>query len=185
VRQSGFIDICVVDSDELWPKGSLAIIDEIVKTNKPIAISLPMIPVLGFPGYPVQGATDRVISYVGQGCVLRDCRTPIGPVYYENRVTVYHFTSTRRTLPETIEKHRQSGHFDDPDYDFENWLTNVLPNVKPGLKNAHMFKRYQIWPQVRSWTVDDLVHIPPTIYEYLAIPEDILAQAPNYETSHA
>lgn len=169
VRQNGFTNICVVDSDELWPKGSLAVIKELVEKSNPLAISLPMIPVVGFPGYPIQGATDRVISYVGQSCVFRDCRTPIGQVYYENRVMVYHFTSTRRTMEETIEKHRQSGHFDDPEYDFEGWLKNVLPNIKPGMKNAHMFKRYQIWPEVRAWKPEELSDIPQTIHQYLAI----------------
>jgi len=169
VRQSGFHKICVVDSDELWPTGTLAIIKELVDSTNPLAISLPMTPVLGFPGYPVQGATDRVISYVGQGCTFRDCRTPLGPVYYENRATVFHFTSTRRTMEETIEKHRQSGHFDDPEYDFEGWLRNVLPNVKPGMRNAHMYKRYQIWPEVRSWSAAELADIPTTIHQYLAI----------------
>lgn len=173
VRQNGFSSICVVDSDELWAKGTLAILKEIVDKSNPLAISLPMIPVVGFPGYPIQGATDRVISYVGQSCVFRDCRTPIGTVYYENRVTVYHFTSTRRTMEETIEKHRQSGHFDDPNYDFEGWIKNVLPNIRPGMRNAHMFKAYQIWPVVRSWTADDLKNIPETIHKYLG--KDYLA----------
>jgi hypothetical protein len=169
VRQHGFKNICVVDSDELWARGTLAKIKEIVDSSSPLAISLPMIPVMGFPGYPIQGATDRVISYVGQSCVLRDCRTPIGQVYYENRTVVYHFTSTRRTKEETIEKHRQSGHFDDPEYDFENWIINVLPNVRPGMKNAHMYKRYQIWPEVRAWTPEDLAEIPQSIHQYLAV----------------
>lgn len=168
VRQNGFTNICVVDSDELWPVGSLAIIKEIVDSSNPLAISLPMTPVLGFPGYPVQGATDRVISYIGQSCVFRDCRTPIGQVYIENRVNVYHFTSTRRTMEETIEKHRQSGHFDDPEYDFEGWLRNTLPNVKPGMRNAHMYRRYQIWPEVRAWKPEELAEIPATIHPYLA-----------------
>lgn len=176
VRQNGFNKICVVDSDELWQKGTLEMIHELVDSSDPLAISLPMIPVLGFPGYPVNGATDRVIAYVGQSCVFRDCRAPIGAVYYENRTTVYHFTSTRKTMEETIEKHRQSGHFDDPEYDFEGWLKNILPNVKPGLKGAHMFRKYQIWPEVRAWSIDDLKHIPSSIYPYLAIPQDLLSK---------
>ncbi len=175
VRQNGFTKICVVDSDELWPTGTLDIIKEVVDSTNPLAMSLPMTPVLGFPGYPVDKATDRVISYVGQSCVFRDCRTPIGQVYYENRVTVFHFTSTRRTMAETIEKHRQSGHFDDPEYDFEGWIKDILPNVKPGFQPKwpdgrigwHMYKKYQIWPSVRAWTTDELADIPDTIHKYL------------------
>jgi len=183
VRQTGFTKICVVDSDELWPTGTLAIIKEVVDSTNPLAISLPMIPVLGFPGYPVDKATDRVISYVGQSCVFRDCRTPIGQVYYENRVTVFHFTSTRRTMAETIEKHRQSGHFDDPEYDFSYWIEQILPNVRPGFTPKwpdgrtgwHMFKKYQIWNEIREWKTDELkYHIPPSIWPYLAIPKEVL-----------
>jgi len=170
VRQNKFNNICVVDSDELWPRGTLETIKKIVDTSNPLAISLPMTPVVGFPGYPIQGATDRVISYVSQSCVFRDCRTPIGQVYYENRCVVYHFTSTRRTLEETIEKHRQSGHFGDPEYDFEGWIKNVLPSIRPGYKNAHMYKKYQIWPEVRAWKPEELSDIPPSIHQYLALP---------------
>lgn len=167
VRQNGFNHICVVDSDELWPKGSVAVLTDVIKTSSPLAISLPMIPVVGFPGYPVNNAQDRVISYVGEGCIFRDCRTPIGPVMYENRITVYHFTSVRRTMEETIEKHRQSGHFDDPDYDFAGFIKDTLPSVKPGMRNIHMFKRYQIWPEIRAWKPEDLAHIPRPIWQYL------------------
>jgi len=175
VRQNGFNQICVVDSDELWQIGSLALIKDIVDKSNPLAISLPMIPVVGFPGYPIQGATDRVISYVGQSCVFRDCRTPIGQVYNENRVIVYHFTSTRRTKEETREKHVQSGHFDDPLYDFEEFLNKVLPNIRPGYvhnypngpKGIHFFKNYQIWPAVRSWSKQEWESIPETIHPYM------------------
>jgi hypothetical protein len=177
VRQQGFQQICVVDSDELWPKGSLAVVSGIVNKVNPLAISLPMIPVVGLPGYPIGGATDRVISYVGQGCQLRDCRTPVGQVHYENSIKVYHFTGTRRTMAETIEKHRQSGHFDDPEYLFEEWLENVLPNIKPGfdyqwkngMKGLHMYSKYQIWPACRAWTAQELEHIPKSIHPYLGI----------------
>jgi glycosyltransferase involved in cell wall biosynthesis len=177
VRQHGFLNIAVVDSDELWPRGCLALIKERVDRLNPAAISLPMIPVVGFPGYPIEGATDRVIAYVGQSCIFRDCRTPIGPVCYENGATVYHFTSTRRSMEETINKHRESGHFDDPSYDTEWWIKNALPHIRPGFQPAwpdgrrgiHWFKTYQIWPAVRSWTETDLRHIPDTIRPYLGI----------------
>jgi len=173
VRQHGFQHICVADSDELWPTGSLAKIKEIVDKSTPAAISLPMTPVVGFPGYPIKDAQDRVLSYIGGSCVLKDCRTPVGVVpYYENSFRVVHFTSTRKTAEATVEKHRQSGHFDDPMYDFENWLKNTLPNVKPGMRNVHMFKGYQIWPEVREWSDEELKDIPATIHQYLALPKN-------------
>jgi hypothetical protein len=168
VRQAGYKDILVVDSDELWPVGSMEIIKEVVDKSKPASKSLPMVPVAGFPGYPVENAVDRCVSYVGQGCIFRDCRTPVtSHVTYENRFFVYHFTSTRRSLEETIQKHKESGHYDDTDYDFEGWIKDVLPNIRPGAKDVHMYKHYSTWPSVRNWTADDERNIPSTIWPYL------------------
>jgi hypothetical protein len=175
VRSQGFTRICVVDSDELWPHGTLDLVKNIVANSNPLAISLPMVPVVGFPGYPIDGAKDRVISYVGRDCALRDCRTPVGEVFYENKKVVYHFTSIRRGKEATIQKHRESGHFDDPEYEFEWWINNVLPNIKPGFQpkwpdgrtGIHMYKRYQIWPSIRDWTSLDFNEIPTSLWQFL------------------
>ena len=53
---------------------------------------------------------------------------------------------------------------------FEGWLKDILPNVKPGLKNAHMYKKYQIWPSVRDWRSDEISHIPNSLSRYLGSP---------------
>jgi hypothetical protein len=180
VRQHGFSHILVADSDELWPVGSVAKLQEIVNNYKPSAVSLPMLPVAGFPGYPIEGAEDRALGYVGGSCVFKDCRTPVGlPPYFDNSFRVIHFTSTRKTMAETIEKHRQSGHFDDPLYDFEFWIEHVLPHIRPGFQPAwpdgrrgiHMFRTYQIWPSIRDWTTGELDQIPKTIWPYLGLPK--------------
>lgn len=170
IRRSGFSHILVVDGDELWARGMLAKVDECVETSKPGCISCPMVPVVGVPGYPVHMATDRAIVYVGGGTVFRECRSPAIEHFMLNNCIVVHFTACRKTMQEVIDKHRASGHYDDSEYDFEGWIKNVLPNLKPGWRGAHMYKRYQIWPLVRDWTISEMEHIPDSIRQYLGQP---------------
>lgn len=170
IRRSGFSHILVVDGDELWARGMLAKVDECVETSKPGCISCPMVPVVGVPGYPIHMATDRAIVYVGGGTVFRECRSPAIEHFMLNNCIVVHFTACRKTMQEVIDKHRASGHYDDSEYDFEGWIKNVLPNLKPGWRGAHMYKRYQIWPLVRDWTISEMEHIPDSIRQYLGQP---------------
>lgn len=170
IRRSGFKHILVVDGDELWVRGMLAKVDECVEQSKPNCISCPMVPVVGLPGYPIHRATDRAIVYVGGATVFRECRSPAVEHFMLNNCIVVHFTATRKTMQEIIDKHRNSGHYDDPEYDFEGWIKNVLPNLKPGWQGAHMYKRYQIWPLVRDWTLSEMEHIPESIRKYLGEP---------------
>ena len=167
IRRSGFQHIIVVDGDELWAKGMLAKVDECVRTSKPTCISCPMVPVVGLPGYPIHMATDRAIVYVGGYTVFRECRSPATEHFMLNNCIVIHFTATRKTMQEIIDKHRASGHYDDQEYDFEGWIKNTLPNLRPGWRGAHMYKRYQIWPLVRDWTISEMEHIPESIRPYL------------------
>lgn len=172
IRRSGFKHILVVDGDELWARGMLAKVDECVSTSNPPCISCPMVPVVGLPGYPIHMATDRAIVYVGGSTVFRECRSPAIEHFMLNNCIVIHFTATRKTMQEIVDKHRNSGHYDDPEYDFEGWIKNVLPNLKPGWRGAHMYKRYQIWPIVRNWTISEMDHIPESIRQYLGNPVD-------------
>jgi hypothetical protein len=84
---------------------------------------------------------------------------------------IIHFTATRKTMQEIIDKHRTSGHYGDPNYDFEGWIKNVLPNIKAGTKNCHMFVPWQIWPLARNWTKAEWAEIPESIHPYLAQPK--------------
>lgn len=172
IRRAGFQHILVVDGDELWVKGMLAKIDDCVTSAKPSCISAPMVPVVGLPGYPIDRATDRAIVYVGGATVFRECRSPAIEHFVINNCIVIHFTATRKTMQEIIDKHRNSGHYDDAEYDFEGWIKNTLPNLKPGWRNAHMYRRYQIWPLVRNWTFQEWDHIPESIRQYLGQPVD-------------
>ena len=172
IRRSGFQHILIVDGDELWVKGMLAKVDDCVRNAKPTCISAPMVPVVGLPGYPIDKATDRAVVYIGGATVFRECRSPATEHFMLNNCIVIHFTATRKTMQEIIDKHRNSGHYDDPDYAFEDWIKNTLPNLKPGWRGAHMYRRYQIWPLVRNWTSQEWGHIPESIHQYLGVPVD-------------
>lgn len=169
IRKAGFEHILIVDGDELWKRGTLAYVTDIVKTQRPAAISTYMIPAVGLPGYPIDGATDVAVVYIGGKMPFKECRTPLGDQFRIHMPFVIHFTGCRRTMEDIILKHKQSGHYDDPDYDFEGWLTNVLPNIKPGFKDVHMYKKYQIWPVIRNWWATEIEEIPESLWPYLAI----------------
>jgi hypothetical protein len=130
-------------------------------------ISCKLIPIIGFPGYPVDLAQDLAVVYVGEGVQFKTCRSPFIKQTVIPRPLVYHFTGTRRTLDETIKKHRRGGHYDDPEYDFEGWIKETLPKIRPGLTNVHMFRSYQIWPVVRSWRPGELESMPATVRPFL------------------
>jgi hypothetical protein len=166
IRADGHKHILIVDGDELWMPGTLRMVDQVVAQGN-IAISTPMIPVVGLPGYPVDQATDVAVVYIGGACQFKACRTPMAQQTLINIPRIIHFTGTRRTMDEIIAKHRTSGHYDDPDYDFEGWLANILPNIKPGLENVHMYKKFQIWPRIREWRAEEIDIIPESLHQYL------------------
>jgi len=174
IRSQGFRDILIVDSDELWMRGTLQVIEEAVARGA-VAISSPMIPVIGTPGYPVERATDVAIVYIGGNAVFQECRSPmIKPVQLQIPYVI-HFTATRRTLEETIIKLRSSGHYDDPQYAFELFIEKVLPNIKPGFTytwptghtGLHFYLPYQIWPSVRNWRAEERNQIPKALWPHL------------------
>jgi len=182
VRQNGFEHIAVIDGDELWSRGTLDQIKELVSRTNCLTVSCPMVPVVGLPGYPVADAQDRVVVYMGASALFRDCRTPVvgrNDTRILGTKFVTHFTGTRRTMEEIVKKHTDSGHYDDPNYDFDNWLKNVLPNIKPGMENIHMYKHYQIWPRIRNWTKREYAEMPDSLHQYLAPPVDEPLHAPH------
>ncbi len=170
IRKQGFQHILVVDGDELFPYGLLKMIQDCVRDFQPSSISVPMVPVVGLPGFPVDKATDRALAYISGSASFFCCRTPATPAQYLNGLPIFHFTATRRTMDEIILKHRESGHYDDPDYDFEGWIKNTLPNIKPGLENIHMYRNFQIWPSIRNWKRGEYEQIPASLKPFLAQP---------------
>lgn len=176
IRSHGFSHILIVDGDELWFRGTLSAVDACVREGAQ-SVSCRMVPVIGFPGYPVDKATDLAVVYIGGNAMFHECRTPrISPMRLPMPM-VFHFTATRRTMEEIAAKMRVGGHYDDKDYLFEEWIEKVLPNIKPGFqhtwpsghKGLHMYNPYQIWPNVRHWRPEELAQIPASLHPYLAI----------------
>lgn len=174
IRSLGYRHILVVDSDELWMRGTLDIIKPYVEQGHR-AISVHMVPVIGVPGYPVDGAMDVAVVYVGQNVNFKVCRSPYIPQAIVYRQLIYHFTGTRKGMDETVKKHRRGGHYDDPEYLFEEWIEKVLPNIAPdfthkwpsGHEGLHMYAPRQIWPRVRPWRLDEIAAMPSSIQPYL------------------
>lgn len=160
--------VLTVDADEFWLPGTLDHIDSLAE-NGSIAIELPGIPVIGVPGLPVEGAKDSILVATAKNVNFLWGRSPEHAIRVKGTAPVLHFTATRNTLDEVIKKHRLSAHYSDPTYDFEGWIKDVIPQVKVGSKNVHMYKSPEnIWPCVRAWTPDELAAIPATIRKHLA-----------------
>lgn len=163
--------ILTVDADEFWLPGTLAHIDSLAFVPSRLKINLPAIPVIGVPGLPVEGAKDVIGVATSRTLRFQWGRSPEDAPTIMGRMPIIHFSATRKTLDEVIQKHRLSAHYPDPTYDFEGWIANTLPNVKVGMQNAHMYKSPEnIWPVVRAWTPTEWNAIPKKLHPYLVEP---------------
>lgn len=167
MRRRGFEHVLVADTDEWWRPGALAVLAALIRARRPESVATRMMSVVGLPGYPVDGARNWSTIYVGPDAMFASYRLPSGRQDKLRGNHVLHFTATRRTMEEIVRKHRESGHYDDPDYDFEGWITDVLPKLRPGATNAHMYRPEQIWPRVRRWHADELAELPTSLRPFL------------------
>lgn len=173
IREQGYQHIIIVDGDELWMRGTLEQVKKFVEQGH-TAISTRMIPAIGLPSYPVDQATDVAVVYIGSGD-FKVCRSPHTRQTIIGISRIIHFSGTRRTMEETIAKHRRGGHYDDPDYLVEEFIEKVLPFVKPGFTHTwpaghvglHFYKKWQIWPAVRNWRPEEIAEIPVSLHSYL------------------
>jgi hypothetical protein len=168
VHQNGFRHCLIVDDDEVWRPGQLKQLDTLVRVRRPAAVNYPMVPVVGLPGYPVGDNKDRATIYLDLVQTrFRDCRSPQKPSFPLSGPGIFHFTAIKKTRDALIAKMRESGHYDDPRYDFEDWIQNKLPNLRPGFRDVHMYRPLQIWPVIRNWTEAELSELPATLHAYL------------------
>lgn len=161
----------IVDGDELWVDGAVGMVANVIEKTDCDSINAGCIPVIGLPGYPVENARDTVCVYIRKGHRFASARSPLvnnmrkfGTI---GQRLLYHFTATRRTREEIIEKHLLSNHSDDPLYNMHDWIRDTLPNIRPGLRDAHMFKKYSLWPVVRDWIPGEIESMPEAIRGYL------------------
>lgn len=169
ISELGFRDVLIVDDDELWPSGLLDEVARIVETDRPAYIHADALPVVGFPGLPVEGAKDRVGIYldVKRNRFLSG-RSPYRGGSIIEGLPVLHFTATRRSRDAIADKMRSSAHYNDPDYNFEGWLASTLPSLRPGSQNVHMYRKgVNVWPRLREWHEAEIKAIPPSLRQYL------------------
>ena len=163
--------LLIVDGDEIWRQGAVQALSDLIEANNTFETTIQALCVAGFPGYPVDGPMEGLLVHTySEGLPFVSGRsTEVPPVALEFP-GVIHFTSTRRTKELTISKHRESSHYDNPQYDFEGWIENKLPNLKPGEEDCHMFKPHQIWKSMRHFTKEEWDEIPETLKSYLGEP---------------
>lgn len=167
-REEGLHHILVVDSDELWRRGLTDTIGEMAASWHPTSIRTGMVPVAGVPGVAIGEAQDRVTVYQHSDTCFQNCRTPFGVPNELLGYDVIHFTATRRSMKDVVTKMRDSGHYGDPDYDFEGFIENKLPNVRLGSTDIHFYRGAQIWPYTRPWTKEEWADIPESIRPHLS-----------------
>jgi hypothetical protein len=142
-----------------------------------------MVSMAGLPPYPIRDGKDLATVYIGPDNALRYCRAPWLPDHGIWEPLIYHFTATRRTLALLQQKMRDSGHYqesvDGLSYDFEKWLTETLPAIKPGAKNVHMHDTGMLWPTVDNWTAADFRILPKKILDWVL--EQLQSAATNGE----
>lgn len=171
IRKEGFEHVVVADGDEIWKRGTLKMIDRYVYDNRPTSIVTKMVPVAGLPGYPIEGANDWCMVYLNKDTKFNQCRSSEGEQHFFPRRQVIHFTATRKTMEEIIQKHRKSGHYGDCQYPFEDWFVHTLPFIKPGKKRCHPFTQWDAWPEARQFTKEEWNEIPESIHKYLGEPK--------------
>jgi len=160
LRKLGFKHQLIVDGDEIFMPGALAAVDYNVRVFEPDSAALRGVPVLGLPAVAVEGATDRITCYMGATDIWRDVRSPHKPVLDIQHLGVLHLSGVRRTREEIVAKMRKSGHYDDADYRFDEWISDVLPVLRPGMKNVHMYRDGALWPLSRELNEREWAAIP-------------------------
>lgn len=168
MRARGWKFTLFVDGDELWRPGSVEKVLQVARGGWQ-AIAGSEVTVVGLPGYAVESINHPTI-YIGPDAWFVWCRNPQIEPYVINERMIFHFTAVRRTFLEIVNKHRESGHYDDPEYHFEKWIQEILPKVKPGATNVHMYKDGILWPKVRKFTGAEWHDIPSGLRKYLGKP---------------
>lgn len=164
--------VIVVDSDEIWVKGAVEKLDNAVSKNMVYCVAVPSLPVVGCPGYPVISRQEGLLVYINSDTTtFIDGRSPSKPTFQiRGDPLVIHFTATRKTLKDVVDKHVKSCHYDNPAYDFDGWLKNKLPKLKPGERDCFISEKEKVWDVVRNFTQEEWSMIPDRLKKYLGEP---------------
>ena len=175
--------VLIMDPDELWRPGAFEHLHSILETGGTEAHYLRLLPVVGSPGYPVDGALDWALVYLARGIPFRYSRgfkkpgEPTEIRWTEDPVDgpkrIIHLTGVRPSIRDVRVKYEGSSHYGEPGYNFDPWLRDVLPHIRPGLTNVSFFQHPTMpnfWPRVREFTCSEWADIPWTIKPYLAEP---------------
>ena len=179
IRSQGFFHILIVDSDELFKPGLMNAVETAVKLHTPDAIKCWRIPVVGLPGVLVDNPRDNPEIYVGNWATFSSCRAVNGKSVLINGFGVYHFTAVRPTMDEIAQKHRESGHYDDQNYDFEGWIKDTMPTLGLNTKRVHMYRGEDIWPSTRPWTKKELSWIPEELHKFCDVASAVDSEPPT------
>lgn len=182
IRSLGFFHILIVDSDELFKPDLMKSVETAVRLHTPDAIKCWRIPVVGLPGILVENPRDNPEIYVGNWATFHSCRAVNGKSVLINGFGIYHFTAVRPTMDLIVDKHRESGHYDDSNYDFEGWIENVLPKIDLQTKRVHMHRGDNIWPGTRPWTFEELKWIPEELHKFCDLKTAVGAKPPTGPT---
>lgn len=169
MRSIGWHFALIVDSDELWVKGTLAKVHELAAEGVQ-AIRVKMRTVAGMPPNAVViDGKDYANCYIGPDTEFHYCRNAVAPMHTIEDVGVYHFSAVRRTKELLIEKMKGSGHYGEAGYNFDKWIEETLPRIAVGEKNLHMHDKVDLWPEGRAWTDEDKSVLPLAIKEFLGL----------------
>ena len=166
-RRDGWRHVLLLDSDEIWRRGTLAQLGQLLRRFRLRRLSgvwTTATPIIGVPGYPVDGAHDLAYIYVRSDTTFETGRIPVPRRDHLPGDRLWHFVATRPNIDELKEKLRHSGHYDDPIYRFDAWIERQLPGLRPGQENVHFFQGGERWPRVREWTRAELAEIPSSLH---------------------
>jgi len=180
VRERGYGRVLIADSDELWTPGCFGAVHALAESGAAQYVYHAFLPVIGLPGYPIEGALDTGLVYIDASLPflysrnVRDAegRHP-GVKWVRTRRQVMHFTMVRKSVEAVARKARRSSHYGETFYDYESWIRDVLPQIRPGMIDASFFnnpKMGQFWPLVRHFSPEEWGSIPAALRPYLGSP---------------